>query len=371
MIRFELYESQHVEAVSAFNRRMGDSGMDAGFLLPDAPRQFDPSLPLSTQCWLAIDGDDVRGGYLLEWRDFWIRGRQTRVCDFQTPLSEGVIDRKYSALGVQLVRHALKLNPLMYTVGMGGLGRPLPRMLGAMRFHLTTVPFLFRINNPARFLAEIQYLRMSPLRRLALDIARFSGLGWAGLTAVRTAPFFRRDRTVRFREAATLDPIADTAWEDSRDRYALLAVRDSRMMSLRFQAHDKGIRRIAIYRGERAAGWAAVVRVGMRGNRYFGNMNVGVIADCLAAPADAAAVIQAAGDCLARADVDIVVANFQHPAWIAGCRRSGFFPAPSNHGLALSPALVELLQPFDENLRTQVHLTRSDGDGMANLPSQA
>jgi hypothetical protein len=365
-LHFEQYEPTHVPAVRAFNRRMGEKGMAAGFLLPEAPLPFNPTLPLSTQCWLAVDGEEIRGGYLLQRRDFWILGQRLQVCDFQSPISEGVVDRRYTMVGAQLIRHALTVNPLIYTVGMGGLDRPLPRLLKSLRFSVTTVPFLFLVNHGGRFLAEIQHLRSSAVKRFALDTVRYSGLGWLAANAAHCIGVLRRDRTVRFQQVATLDEIADDTWDRSRYEYSLLAVRDSQMMRLLFDGRDRAIC-IEVWRGEQRAGWAVVLETQMRENRYFGNMRLGVVADCLARPADAAAVIQAARDCLIAADVDLLVANFQHPAWISACRRAGFFPAPSNHGLAFSPKLVQSLQPFVQQLRTQIHLTRSDGDGMANL----
>lgn len=365
-LHFESYEASHVPAVRAFDRRLSDRGVTTRFLLPEAPLLFDCNLPLSTQCWLAVDEGEIRGGYLLQWRDFWIRGQRLRVCDFQTPISEGIVDRRYTMIGAQLIRHALTVNRLLYTVGMGGLDRPLPRLLKSLRFSVTTVPFLFLLNHGGRFLAEIQHLRSSSMRRFVLDAARYGGLGWLAANAIHSIGILRRDRTVRFQQVATLDEIADDTWDLSRHEYSCLAVRDSQMMRLLFHGRDRAIR-IEVWRGEQRAGWAVMLATQMRDNRYFGNMRLGVIADCLARPADAAAVIQAARDYLIATDVDLLVANFQHPAWISACRRAGFFPAPSNHGLALSPGLVQLLQPFDGELRTQVHLTRNDGDGMANL----
>jgi hypothetical protein len=365
-LHFEQYEPKHVPAVRAFDRRMSDKGVEAGFLLPEAPQPFDSTLPLSAQYWLAVDGHEIRGGYLLQWRDFWLRGQRLRVCGFQSPISEGIVDRKYVTIGVQLIRHALTVNPLIYTVGMGGLDRPLARLLKSLRFSLTTVPFLFLVNHGGRFLAEIQRLRSSSMKRFALDAARYSGLGWLAANAVYSVGVLRRDRTVRFQEVSTLDEIADDTWAASRHEYSFLAVRDSQMMRFLFHGRDRAIR-IEVWRGQQRVGWAVVLETQMRENRYFGNMRLGVIADCLACPADAAAVIQGARDCLIAADVDLLVANFQHPAWISACRRAGFFPGPSNHGLTFSPELVQSLQPFDQQLHTQIHLTRSDGDGLVNL----
>jgi hypothetical protein len=102
-------------------------------------------------------------------------------------------------------------------------------------------------------------------------------------------------------------------------------------------------------------------------NKYFGDMTVGVIADCLALPSDARFVMQAAANHARELGVDVTLANFQHPAWVAASHRAGFFSGPSNHGLTLSPALLRRLNSGATEGLAGVHLTRGDSDGLVNL----
>src|SRR6476661_1439020 len=119
-LRFEVYEPRHISMALAFNARMRAGGVDPRFLLQDSPPLFDPDSPLSTQAWVAADAGEIRGGYLLQWRAFSIHGEIRRVCAYQTPISEGIIDRKFAGVGALMIRHALSVNPLIYAVGMGG-----------------------------------------------------------------------------------------------------------------------------------------------------------------------------------------------------------------------------------------------------------
>jgi hypothetical protein len=366
-LSLEVYEPRHIPAAMEFNKRLLSSGIDRAFLIAEHPARFDPSLPISSESRVVVDGENIRGGYILQWRDFWIGGEPRRVCAIQTPISEGIVDRRYAATGVHMVRHALSINPLLYAVGMGGVDSPLPRMLKAFGFTVTSVPFVFRVNQPGRFLGNIEHLRTSAFRRLALDLMRFSGLGWFGERAWHTLCSARyRDNSVRFQQVSSLDGAADEVWERSRGDYAFMAVRNASMLRLLFPSGDRRYQRIDISRGGERIGWGIVLQKTMTGNKYFGDMKIGVIADCLARPNDAPAVIQAAADYLAGTGVDMTLANFQHPAWMEGCRKAGFLTGPSNHAFTMSQKLSQL-PPNAGQLLKNLHLTRSDSDGLVNL----
>ena len=95
-------------------------------------------------------------------------------------------------------------------------------------------------------------------------------------------------------------------------------------------------------------------------------MGVGSVIDCLAEPADSAAVVAAATHFLEQRKPDLIVTNQSHAAWGRAFVRNGYLPAPSNFILALSPPLAQKLQPF-EQCRSQIHMTRGDGDGPLNI----
>ena len=366
-LSLEVYERRHIPAALEFNKRLLSFGVDPGYLIAEQPGSFDPSLPISSESRVVVDGENIRGGYILQWRDFWIGGQLRRVCAIQTPISEGVVDRRYAAAGVQIIRHALSINPLLYAVGMGGVDRPLPRILKAFGFTVTAVPFEFRVNHPGRFLGNIEHLRTTALRRLVLDLTRFSGLGWLGERAWQTFSSARyRDKSVRFEQVSSLDGIADEVWERSCGYYSFLAVRNASMLRLLFPSGDRRYQRIDVFRGGERIGWGIVLQKTMAANKYFGDMKIGVIADCLARPSDAPAIIQSAADYLAGTGVDMTLANFQHPAWMEGCRKAGFLRGPSNHAFTMSPKLSGLL-PDPGQLQKSLHLTRSDSDGLVNL----
>ena len=340
MIAIRPFTEEWTGAVRDFNARIAGTGFD--YPLVPAPDHF-----------LAVDDAQVRGGYILRRQRFWIHGKALEVAHYRLPLSEGIRDRTYATLGMQLIRHALKQQPLLYALGMGGFDQPLPRMLKALGWNLRAVPFLFKVNRAAGFLRNIETLRKTPARRVALDLAADSGLGAFGLWFVQ-----RRLRGHSAGEViGSFVPWAEAVWTGAFAEYGALASRDSVSLDA-FYRRDAAVIRLKVG----AAGWAVVLDTQMRGDQYFGDMRLGSIADCLAEPADAAAVIGAAVRFLEQRGVDLIVSNQLHPAWVAALRGCGFREGPSNFVFAVSKGLAELIPPG-----AGVHVNRGDGDGPIHL----
>jgi hypothetical protein len=104
----------------------------------------------------------------------------------------------------------------------------------------------------------------------------------------------------------------------------------------------------------------------MKNNKYFGDLRLGSIADCLAAPKNAQVVIQAASQFLQERGVDLIVCNHSNSAWNAALKGNGFLAGPSNFILAASKPLAERIGSFDSN-KNQLFFMRGDGDGPVNL----
>src|SRR5260370_29924112 len=139
------------EAVCAFNCRLQAGGCDE-FVSPEPPEN-------GRQEFLVLDDGCVRGGYILRAQDFSFGGQIRQVAHYRSPLSEGVIDKAYVGVGALMLRHALARQPLLFALGMGGMDRPLPRMLQAMGWCLRLVGFYFKVLRPARFLRNIRSIR--------------------------------------------------------------------------------------------------------------------------------------------------------------------------------------------------------------------
>ncbi len=351
------YTPEWKRAVDAFHGRLRAGGVPAEMAFPDEPERWG-------RLYLAAEAGEVRGGYILNEQEFAVSGARRCVAHYRLPLSEGIIDKAYAMTGAQLLRHAMKAQPFLYALGMGGLEKPLPRMLRAMRWGLYAVPFRFRVLRPRRFLREIRPLRQSAARRMAMDAAAWSGAGWLALRLLQ-----RRRPGPSPAEVDTVDRFggwADEIWNRCAPLYASIAARDSARLNALYPPGRSGLTRLRVGIEGKAAGWAVLLDTRMRADRYFGNLRVGAIVDALAAPEYAPAVIRAAADALERAGVDLVISNQSHRAWWSALRDAAFLEGPSNFVLAVSPAWAQALAPFESRCQ-EVHINRGDGDGPIHL----
>jgi hypothetical protein len=231
----------------------------------------------------------------------------------------------------------MQRSPLLYCLGMGGYDRPLPRMLVRLGWSHYLVPFYFRVIKPACFLREMQSLRTTPLRRLAMDIAASSGGGWLATKLFHSFRNmqFPRDHNIKVEPVEDFGTWTDTLWEQFRHRYSMTAVRNAEALRLLYPASDRHFIRLRVSRDNQDIGWAVVGE--RRRDAKYGNLRVGSILDCWANPEDAFEVIRAATRALEGAGMDLIV--------------------------AASKKLAELLQPF-EQIKSQMHFTRADGDGL-------
>ncbi|HVX67315.1 MAG TPA: hypothetical protein VHA11_11965 [Bryobacteraceae bacterium] len=359
------YSSCHAAAIREFNVRLASVSAYREFQLPEEPAPPGDGRRLCESYYLALSGGVVRGGYILNRQEFWFRGEARRVAHYRLPLSEGVLDRTYSGVAMQMLRAALRAEPLLFALGMGGAENALPRLLRAMGWSIYAVPFYFRVTHPGRMLRELPRLRASRAGRLAAAAARLSGAAWLGIGAAQ-ALRRRPVRGVTAEPVRAFDAWADALWERSHYRYRMLAARDSGALNALYPRADERFHRLCVSREGAVAGWALVLDTAMRDNRHFGNLRVGTIADCLALPEDAPAVVGAAARWLEQRGVDLIVSNQAHAAWRRALERAGFLRGPSNFLFAASRDLARLLDPF-ETAVTEIHINRGDGDGPIHL----
>ena len=340
-------------AVREFNARLlaGGAPNDQQF-----PELSDASLMPGSELFVAVEEGKVRGGYILRRQQFTAGGTEVVTAHYRLPLSEGIVDRKYTMLGLRMVRDALAREPHLYAMGMGGWDKPLPKMLKSMKWQMCAVPFHFLVVHPGRFLRNIRPLRTSAWRRMAMDAAAFTGAGWLGMKALGMARTPRRepcDLAERFAGWA------DDVWERSLPDYALLARRDAETLDELYPASDPRFLRVRA-----AGGWAVLLDTQMRDHKQFGALRVGTIVDCLAPAESADAVVRAAAGLLAERGVDLIVSNQLHAAWSRALLDCGFRLGPSNYLLALSPKFAECAGGAAAE---RFHANRGDGDGPIHL----
>lgn len=374
-LRIVPYTAEHEEGVRAFNARLAAKNLDPSLYSTWFPTSHVSQwLPNRAGCelyqeyFVAVDDDSsVRGGYILKHQPFLVQGSLLHIADYQLPISEGIIDRRFVSLGVQLYADAIRRQPYLFGLGGGEYHTPLLRFFMAAGWQTVPTPFWFRIVHPSVALRNLTVLRTSPVRRAALDILSSTGLGWAGIKTLQTIRRSHRSSTgVTFQKVPEFGDWADAIWNDAKDSYSFIAVRDRLNLNMLYPAAKSRFIRLKIMRDGQVIGWAVLLNTQMSDNKYFNNMRVGTLVDCLAKPDDAADVVGCARDVLEEADVDLIVSNQGSRAWGQALKSCGFIEGPSNLPFFASPALAPRLEPFAANAET-FHLTRGDGDGPIHL----
>ncbi|HEY2743916.1 MAG TPA: hypothetical protein VGL86_04820, partial [Polyangia bacterium] len=276
-MQIEPYCRAHEPAVLSFNARLAAGG--SRYKLPAPP-------PPELEGFLAVDGADVRGRYFVKHQSFLVAGAPARVQHLELPLSEGSVDPRHSPVGVQILLHAQRRHPLMYSLGIGGLELPLPRMLATMGWRFALVPFFFRVVRATPFLRNVAVLRATRLRRWTADLLASSGAGRALFAAVhtaRTAPSL----SLRVHHAEVVDSFgswADDVWTLARPSLSMVATRDAATLARLYPRAEPRFIRVRVARAAATVGWAVLLATDMRAHPHFGTMRVGTIVDCLAVP---------------------------------------------------------------------------------------
>jgi hypothetical protein len=368
-IRIQPYTEAWCDAVADFNRRVRPA--KPPFELPVRPvpdwiPKTDDS-KLYQEIFLAVQGDSVRGAYTFKHQEFFVGGRIREVGMCPMPISEGIVDRRYSLVAPMLLSDATRKQPLLYGLGIGTLEAAVTQLLFALGWRLhRVVPFFFKVKNGSRFLRNIRYLRTSWFRRFLFDSAACLGVGSAGARITSALLTRDRNRSVAVEIVSEFSTWADEIWRTCRHRYSMIGVRDAGALETLYPQNDRRFIRLKVVEGGRVAGWAILLDTAMRDHKHFGNMRVGSIVDCLASPEDANHVIVAATACLEQRGVDLLVSNQNHPAWCRALRSAGFVAGPSNFYFITSKELTKLLDQVDAT-GVGIHLNRGDGEGPIHL----
>lgn len=355
------------QRVLDFNDRMRAGGSKWGFYADPDPDWIPktPGAKTWREYYLAVENEEyVRGAYALKPQQWLVKGKHESVTDWQGPFSEGVIDHRYNSLALRMMREMLKTSPLLFSLGHGGNDEPIVQLLRTLGWTLYEMPLCIKIVRPFRFFRGFRYLRTSSTRKVAFDALAFSGVGAAGVKAfdlINNADAGRNSAHAIV--VASFGNWADELWVRNQGAYACLAVRDREMMNTLLPPKGwPGGTRLKIDDGGKTIGWSVVHRKRMKDDPRFGDLTVGLVSDCFAAPADAVRVIAATHAYLTKLNVDLVFSNQSHPAWVEGFRKSGYLIQSARRSFAVSPQLKAAMEPFEETVKG-LHLTNMDGHG--------
>jgi hypothetical protein len=364
-VKFVPLAEEHLDAVRAFNKRMLEGDAPTEFLLPEETSRHRPApnAPIQWKEFVAVDGTDIRGGVLEMDLPGWLNGREIRASNFQSPLSEGIIDRRFASVGAQLVKFMQSRNEAVYAIGMGAADSSWRRLLKASGWSLKPIPFLFRVHRPRAFFRELPMLHSTRARSAAARVAGVTGLGSFAL-AIKQRPRVRAALSVR--QINGWGDWADEIWQHFRGVCSFAVQRDRRTLEALYPQDDARLQTLLFEQGGDPLAWAVCVDTQMKDHRFFGSLRVASILDCASPPALMAATAAAVDHEMGSRGADIVLLNHSHSAWVRAFQSAGFLSGPSNYMLGMSKRLTEAVQTSAGG-EESVHITRGDGDGRNNL----
>jgi hypothetical protein len=204
-----------------------------------------------------------------------------------------------------------------------------------------------------RRLSRYPKLRAAGRAAAAVGLTSLVDLGLAGLRRLHNMRDLRAEEVDRFAGWS------DAVWSAARPLYGALARRDGATLDRLYRPGDRRLIRLRFsHRDGQPLGWIALTVRETIDDPDFGNLRLGVVADCLAPLEHADAAIATGVRRLIADGVDLIQVRFSHAAWIAAARRAGFVRVPSTTRFFASPALAAVLPPLHT-----VHLTYGDNDG--------
>ncbi len=364
------YTKAEEEGVKRFNQRLASKGFRFRF-----PEVWEPSwLPKISQrklfqdFFLLKEEGEIRGAYILKRQEFFIRDQVRSIGYYHFPISEGIIDKRYNGVGLFLIKDALKREPCLFSLGIGGLEEPLAQLLKILGWRLFSVPFFFKVFRIRNFFKKMQYFNQSLSLKILSGLLLFSGLGFLLIKGYQGAVGIK-GRLLSSRIKAVIVPKfeewTNEIWVKSKREYKFVAKRDQEVLNILYPSSNKRFIKIKILEKEQIIGWAVVMNTQMNDNRYFGSMQIGSIVDFMALSRQETKIIGASLNILRNKGVDMVVMNQSSSCWKRAIRSCGFINGPSNFIFACSPQLSRELD-LESNMH-DVFLCRGDGDGPINL----
>jgi hypothetical protein len=369
-----------IPAVVRFNQRLRAGGrreqITLRLRLPGEERYRPAGFPMYRRMMIAEDGREVRAAVMLYHSNIFIRGKKQDFCWLDMPISEGIVDRRYSLAIVQLVSAVSRYESFMMSTGAGPVDKDSFRLLTKLGWRHHAVPFFFYPVKVTKVLLGLSYFKKHPKLRYSALLGAYSGLGTglSGLLALRRriAPCLSG---YEYSMEKVFDDWADRIFEDCLPGYGVVMRSDATTLNILHPPDNPGLTRLRVRRkgangnagrnGGQNAGWILVANKQMKNNHHFGDLKVGTLVDGFGPAADAPALVAAGINHLVETGADIIVANFSHAAWVEACRRSGMFDGPDSYYHFVSPGGSPLFE--DSCPQREIHMTRGHSNGLWGL----
>jgi hypothetical protein len=367
-VEFTPLTASLIPACRAFNERLR-SHAEPPFLLPEKASAKTSDLApggISSRHYVAVDqSGEVRGGVFLTEQPGWLQKQTIPLVNIQSPLSEGLVDRKFSGVGLQMLKFVTGRSPYAYAVGMGSDKNPLPRLLQAAGWWVKPVPFEFAVISASRFLSEIGPVHAGNRKWLATAGAAF-GLASVALRAWRLAHPSPPLQHYSLELATSWPNGTDAIWERCRADLSFSLVRDERTLAHLYPDTQRRLKRFVLHSAGEIVGWSVALVTRMEHNSYFGDLVVGTILDGLATKEHLRPLLALTQNAIRDLGAEVILTNQTHSQWQAESRKLGFFSRSSNYLLAVSTQVADALRS-EAGALDRMHVNRGDGDGRIHL----
>ena len=353
-------------AIREFNQRLSSNGVEFQF-----PEECDSPDPRQKYFVVGDDSAAILGAYILKIEKLLLAdGRALSIGNYQLPISLGIVEKKFGMVGLQMLFDALKRNPFLYCLGMGGQQRPLPSLLKKLGWSVDDLPFFFLVLRGRAFTLNLEYFKRQVSGRWLLKLLRWTAIDIVGAWIYRAWVLFRARKTLRrsrLQDVQVADFSADVDSLQARvlasGSVSAFSDRGHEALSLKFPLTDSRFVRGELRDFEHnMVGWYLVTVSTLSKHKQFGSMRLATFVDALCLPGHELVVLSALTLECARRNVDLLVSNQVHARWVSALKKLGFISGPSQFTLATSPSLSEHVAPFEKS-----HWNRGDGDGPIHL----
>ena len=323
--------------------------------------------PVRRRSIVALHKNEIHASQLFFENQLFIDGEPKNFVYPAGPISEGLVDSRYSLFSIALLKYSLSLQPFHMALGLGSYSQTITKIFIGLGWSHAKIPFYFLPYRPNKVLKEITIFRSNIFLYCITRLILFSGIGWFVNTVffgIKNS-FFNRSN-IDYEIVDTFGSWADNIWKMALKEYKVLTRKDSQTLNLLYRPFDKRYIRLRVYDNKEEIGWLLIVIKKMKNDKYFGNLTVGTIVDGLCEYKHINNVLNSGLKYFNKNIIDICVVNWSHHLWKKASVRLGFLKGPSNYIFCASRSLVNKLNTH-KYLIHELHLSRGDGDGPITL----
>lgn len=357
------YKDSYKSLIADFNNRLEEGGAIEGVhrfpLGPDDLDFSDPDALVNQEIFVILVDGLVRGAIILKHQEYQINGSVVDFIDIQHPLTEAVINKKYSRLSLYLLGKFSKFD-YVHGLGMGGLDGPLPQIMKLLKYELIELPFLFYALNIGALVKVV-------LKRKGIRSGLILSLISKPLSVLSVLPqvigkgiLAAKTRNLSIEPLDVFTEQDDVLWDDIKDDYSLIAVKNSRNLNVVYANKKFKFKKYRVFEGDKYIGWFSVLITKFEDDKYFLDSKVCTILDVVSHQkhwVDMIRMIKVL--CLDNACDMIIHSNLNAP-FISVLKQHMFIQGPSNFAFAMK------LKDTEIDL-SKMWITRIDGDGPINL----